>query len=349
MQTPPAIKAVSLRPLLCLLLLPVLLFGCAGKGAENSLLDDPAFVAELEACGNYGLHGITVVAPASGPLSSGTLKTYANAERLGVNFPAAAINPEHIPYNANNDATRLELFKEALTNPQTEVIWAMRGGYGSSRILAGLDALPPQAPKIFIGYSDMTFLHSLLQQWGWKTIHGSMFFELNSTRNDPENFRLLAGILSGRLSELSYSGLTPFNETAKKLNAPVTSTLTGGNLTCLASATGTPWAAVTAGKILFVEDVKEAGYKIDRMFTQLTSASMLDDVAAVIIGSFSLGDKNTEFALQRFAAELKKPVFRTDQFGHGSKNYPLVFGAPASLNKTADGSYTLHISLEQLP
>ncbi|MDL2259411.1 LD-carboxypeptidase, partial [Deltaproteobacteria bacterium OttesenSCG-928-K17] len=189
--------------------------GLAELGAEpNSapqaaLPDDADFKAELNKWGRKGTAGIFVVAPASGLKGDEAKRAYAMAEKLGVRFSEKTLSPDATPYNANSDKIRLELLAEALTSPDVEVVWALRGGYGSSRLLAELALkMPPQAAeKTFIGYSDMTFLHLFLQSKGWRTIHGAMFWDLDSQTKDEENFKLLAGLLAGRIEKLDYSGL----------------------------------------------------------------------------------------------------------------------------------------------
>ena len=330
--------------------------GCAGKESPlpaqlPRLALNCSFKNDLSLSGQRGLKGVTLVAPASGPTEQGAREMHHLAEEFGVNLPRRAINPEHVPYNANSDEMRLNLLASALVDPDTEVVWAVRGGYGSSRLLNGLARRPlPALPKIFIGYSDMTFIHLFLQKQGWQTVHGSMFGEMNNPVKDEANFLKLAALLAGKHKVLRYEGLKPVNRSAMEASLPIRGSLTGGNLTCIAAASGTPWALDAAGKILFLEDVKEPGYKIDRMLTQLESAGLLRDVKAVILGSFSLGDANTEFALKRFAENFAGPVFQSDLFGHGAKNYPLVFNAPAVLARSGDKeTHQLSIRADLLP
>lgn len=348
-------KFIKLRPLLHLLALLLLLNGCAartpasGTDAEQipPLLEDSVFVADISRASPVGPRGVTIVAPASGGTAKSVESVYKYAAMLGVTLPSDAVRPGTVPYNAQNDDVRLALLGQALTDTDTRVVWAMRGGYGSSRLLEGLAQLPlPVTPKIFIGYSDMTFVHMFLQKQGWRTIHGSMFSEIGNSAKDSENFLLLGEILAGRTSELRYGGIVPYNQAAKDRKEPVCASITGGNLTCLASAAGTPWFVEAAGRILFLEDVKEPGYKIDRMLTQLKQTGQLDDVEAILLGSFSQGDNNTEYALERFAMAYDKPVFRTSMFGHGRKNYPLVFNAPAVLSRSCDNTFELVIDVD---
>lgn len=330
--------------------------GCAAKDAPPvdtalpALLEDPVFMENIKLSGTLGTKGITIIAPSSGFSENGARKFHAIADTLGVNFPQDSLNRRAVPFHANSDTARFTLLAAALADPDTEVIWAALGGYGASRLLESLATLPepPARKKIIVGYSDITFLHLYFQKLGWRTVHASLFGELASTRKDPENFRRLAALLAGRVELLRYEGLVPFNDAAAKLARPVRGVVTGGNLTCVTAAVGTPWALDAAGKILFLEDVKEPGYKIDRMLTQLRNAGQLQGVLAIVFGTFTAGDQNTPFALERFAKTCLVPVFKTDLFGHGAKNYPLVFNAPAVL-ENASGGYRLSIRADMLP
>lgn len=315
------------------------------------LLDDADFLAELDKSGSRGRKGIRIVAPGSGLHGDNTEKAYRLAEKLGVELPREALDPEAVPYTANTDEARLASFLKEFDDPEAEVLWSLRGGYGSGRLLTELAKRDLSRPKLFIGYSDMTYLHLFLQTRGWQTIHGSMFWELSGPSAADENFRILADLLSGRRKELVYDVLTSFNDAAKNAALPLDGLLTGGNLTCVAAAVGTPWQLVARDKILFLEDVKESGYKIDRTLTQLRLAGQLDGAKAIIFGTFTQGDENTDYSLTRFAKECDIPIFKADIFGHDSKNYPLIFNAPATLEKNdgQEGGVTLRIQADQLP
>lgn len=324
------------------------------KPPAPRLWEDASFQASLAKSGKRGLQGIAVVAPASGLSDENARKALEMAGRLDIRLSADAMRYGVVPYTANSDSARLEQLLQALNDSETEVLWAVRGGYGSSRLLAELaKSAKPETAKIFVGYSDLTFLHLFLHQWGWRTVHGGMFWELSGTEegHDVENYRLLASLLAGELDELRYDGLKPFNSAAEALSRPVEGLIIGGNLTCLAAAVGTPWPPEGSGKILFLEDVKEKGYKLDRMLVQLKEAGIFDGVGAVILGDFTKGDDNVDFALERFAKELSAPVFRTDLFGHGRKNYPLILNGRAVIEKTSgDGNaFGLRMDAKQLP
>ena len=316
--------------------------------------EDPAFLASLAKSGQRGPRGITIVAPASGLSEENAQMATEMAGELGVSLPAEALRFGVVPYTANSDAARLEELRKAMNNPETEVLWALAGGYGSGRLLAELAKTPrPETARVFIGYSDMTFLHLFFHQWGWRTVHGSMFWQLSRTEQQfaIENFRLLASLLAGELDELRYDGLEPFNSAAKALHEPLEAILVGGNLTCLAAAVGTPWSVQASGKILFLEDVNASGYMIDRTLVQLDKAGILGEVRAILLGDFTVGDDNVNFALERFARDFSKPVFKTDQFGHGQKNYPLILNGRCVIRQSPDNSnhFTLHMEAKQLP
>ncbi|MDL2207722.1 LD-carboxypeptidase [Desulfovibrio sp. OttesenSCG-928-F20] len=326
--------------------------GCAPKKpapdrALPNLLNDALFIADLDKAGGSGRAGIVVVAPGSGFAGEDRDLAYALAHKAGLLFPEKAVDAGRVPYTANNDEQRLHLLADALTRPDIDIIWAMRGGYGSSRLLEDLAALKldPERKKILVGYSDITFLHLFLHKLGWQSVHGSMLWEMTHPDKDENNFRLLAALLSGRLPELRYEGLRPANKAAREQASPIQGPLIGGNLTCLTATAGTPWAPEGEGAILFLEDVNEPGYKIDRMLIQLRQIGLLGKARAVLLGSFTRGDKDSTFALQRFADNCPIPVFTSDLFGHGAKNYPLVLNAPAVIDRNVADNFALRIDL----
>ncbi|MDL2210665.1 LD-carboxypeptidase [Desulfovibrio sp. OttesenSCG-928-O18] len=333
-----------------LFLLPVLsLSGCLPKNSAGprAVADDPVFLAELTALHAKGK--TIIVAPSSGPSAASAGASFELAEKINACLPRASLQADGVPYHAAPDTVRLHMLGEALTDPDARVVWALRGGYGAGRLLPELAKLPaPNRNVILVGYSDITFLHLFMHTHALQTVHGSMVFELANPNKDPENFYLLSALLAGALPELSYGGLEPLNHAARQMSGPVSGIFTGGNLACFTATAGTPWMPDTTGKILFFEDVDEGGHRVDRMFTQLRQAGVFDGVKAVVLGSFTDGDNNTSFALERFADEMDKPVFTTDQFGHGSKNYPLVLNAPASVEPEPGGTFRLRIETKNL-
>ena len=188
-------------------------------------------------------------------------------------------------YLAATDADRAKDLNDAFADPSIDGIWCIRGGYGAHRLLPLLDAQKIRRnPKWFGGYSDVTALHTFLNQTcGLETYHCTM----PSTEPNPDEFTLcwLKKALFGRLSgELTYpEGHRP--ETL--VSGTVTGVLCGGNLSLLAASLGTPWEIDTRGKILFLEDIGEKTYRVDGMLTQLRNAGKFRDCAGILLGAWT--------------------------------------------------------------
>lgn len=252
---------------------------------------------------------------------------------------------EEISFHSNSDENRFEMLKQLFqSNDPNIILWSLRGGYGSARLIEKLQTLPkPQTEKIIIGFSDLTVLHLFLsQKWGWKTINGAMLVDLLNAKKDPQNFlkisKLLAQLKNSTAAVYTeINHLLPLNEKASTVNS-VEGVLTGGNLAMVETSIGTDWEIKTKDKILFFEDDGEKGYKIDRILNHLKQAGLLNDVRAIVFGDFTDGDEFVELALQRFANEIAVPVFKTDEFGHGIKNYPMIYNAKSTITKSKEGS-----------
>ena len=319
------------------------LCACTGQQYKktNSVLDDPVFVKDFNALSIYA------VAPASGNTQNFIEKIAALRAVLSFYLPDHSILIDANPYHSNSDSERARLLSEALNDTHAQIIWALNGGYGSARLYELLSATSmPQKQKLIVGYSDITFLHLLVAKWGWKSIWGSTLLDLENPIKAPQNFYLLMDILHKRITEISYPGLYPFNNLAKSSEA-IEGHLTGGTLTLIANSLGTPWQIDTDNKILFLEDRGEKGYAVDRYFNHLKQAKIFEKVNAVILGCFTDGDKNIEYALKRFADESNIPVFRADFFGHGQKNYPLIYGAESRIVLSGE-TYSLNLSMKDL-
>ena len=322
-----------------------------------ALVNDEVFIEDVQRMGRAGqttpatTAHIAAIAPSSGVGKKNEPLIRGMAEKLAVTIDANSFSRDPVPYTANTDDHRLNALVEALVDPDIEVIWTMRGGYGASRLLEGLSRVPSRLfhKKMLIGYSDITFLHLFFQKLGWQTVHGAMFAEMANPAKDEQNFRQLARLVSGQLPVLTYTGLKPRNRAAHALAEPIRGVITGGNLTCVAAAVGTPWGLDASGKILFLEDVEEPGYKVDRMLTQLTAAGQLEGVRAILFGAFSDGDALTAYALERFANESPVPVFSSEQFGHGPTNLPLLFNAPATLGEKVPDTDEVTLSIQVTP
>jgi muramoyltetrapeptide carboxypeptidase len=222
---------------------------------------------------------------------------------------------------ANSDLKRFELLKKAIENKETKALFCARGGYGSMRIIPDLGRLAPCPPKILVGMSDITALQLFFSQfWGWPAIHAALAMHV-----DAESVAAVKALLFGTLQQINYE-VTPLNQKAstETIKAP----LIGGNLTLLQASIGTSWQVNTENRIVFLEEVGERGYRIDRMLTHLKQAGLFEKASALILGDFTKSDEPNgssliEPLLLRFAESLAIPVVRMKGIGHGARNYPL--------------------------
>ena len=228
-------------------------------------------------------------------------------------------------YLAGTDRERLEDLVDMFRDPEVRVIVCARGGYGSGRLLPHLaSSLSVGDAKIFVGYSDLTFvLTYLTQHCDLLAFHGPMIADFE---RKPQALRDLLALLSGDRSGWNLSGHTIVQPgTAEGV-------MTGGCLSAVVAALGTPYEIETAGKILFLEDVNEKPYRIDRMLTQLRQAGKLDSVAGVMFGEMTgcSADPNelvtvTDVIRQHFATSAH-PVALGIPSGHGQGTATLPLG-----------------------
>ncbi len=216
-------------------------------------------------------------------------------------------------YLAGSDAERLEDLVRMFGDPEVRAIFCARGGYGSGRLLPKLvERLPVDDPKILVGYSDLTFLLTYLtQQVDLVAFHGPMISDYeDSPEAVPELLALLGGDRSG------------WNMSAAAIVQPGTAEgqLTGGCLSAVVATLGTPFEIDTDGKVLFLEDVNEKPFRIDRMLTQLRHAGKLDGVAGVMFGEMvgCSADPNESVKV----ADVIRQQF-------ASSDYPVVSGIPS--------------------
>ena len=188
-------------------------------------------------------------------------------------------------YLAANDAQRAKDILDAFADPNIQGIWCIRGGYGSHRLLPLLDSeLIRNNPKWFGGYSDVTTLHTYLnQECGLEAYHCPMA----STEWNADGFTREA-IKKALFWELSGAVVHPDGQQPKTLvPRKAAGRLCGGNLSLVADSLGTPWEIDTRGKILFLEDVHEKPYRIDAMLTQLRNAGKFRDCAGILLGAWA--------------------------------------------------------------
>lgn len=232
---------------------------------------------------------------------------------------------------ANSDEKRFNHIKNALENENNKAVICARGGYGSLRLIPELLKIKPPAKKIFIGMSDITALHIFFQQqWGWPTIHGAFSPSKFSFETITAHQSLLFS--EKRLSYLPLKGLNAPAQSQQIIHAPII----GGNLSIIQASIGTKWMLDARNKIIFLEEIGERGYRVDRMLEHLKQTGLFDTASAILLGDFLEGNepngKNLNNAvLQRFANECSIPVLQIPHIGHGTLNFPLPLGVLAQL------------------
>lgn len=239
---------------------------------------------------------------------------------------------------ANSGDKRFQQLKNALFSTDSQAIWCLRGGYGCTRLIPSLLKLSaPEKSKLFIGFSDITALHLFLQQkWHWQTLHGPSLNQVTRLLIEHENINELKKLIFGQLSELIYS-LEPYTKPLSTSLDFIEAPLTGGSLSLVQTSLGTDWQIETKNKILFLEDVNEVAYRIDRMLQHLQQSGILSHVKAILLGDFTFStkieeEKKIQKVLERFANEQSFPVLRCPGIGHGRKNRSLPFGTSALLD-----------------
>lgn len=246
----------------------------------------------------------------------------------------------HFNYFSGTDEERLADLQAMLDDDEIKAILCARGGYGLSRIIDDIhfDAFL-QHPKWLIGYSDITVLHShLFQVYNVASLHSPMAGAFN---NGGDKMTYVQSLRKALLGE----AFTHQCE-AHKLNicGEAKGKLTGGNLALLAHLVGSKSSLGTKGNILFIEDIGEYIYNIDRMMVQLQRVGMLDELAALIVGSFTdMKDTVIPFGESVYDSIYEKvsgygyPVCFHFPVGHAAENYALKHGVTHSLKVNEDG------------
>jgi muramoyltetrapeptide carboxypeptidase len=226
---------------------------------------------------------------------------------------------------------------DALYNKNVDVVWSTKGGFGSSKLLMKLSKQKAPVKEVSIlGYSDITALHIFLsERWGWHPIHGACLSNFLDPQQDPRNFTYLVNLLNSTTSKAEIKDLRLIHGDGELRDSSahvrfrqIHGKVTGGNMSILASTIGTPWQVNTDGKILFLEDVREKGYVIERHLQHFSDSGLFDKVVAIVFGEFAkMRDGYVEKVIERFADKTSIPVFQSSSFGHGVVNLPLIYNS----------------------
>lgn len=278
---------------------------------------------------------LAIIAPA-GPAKPGQLEQVpgllaAHGFKAKI-FPGCA-GPATLGFLAADDKQRLADLHAAFADPEVDAVLCLRGGYGCVRLLDRIDIeLLSRHPKLLIGYSDITALHAVRDGLGLPGLHAPM---PTSDLLDAE-----AGDAAADLFALLHRGLQsgyviapPMRAHPLNQGSAVEGRLIGGNLSLVAALLGTRWALQAEGAILFLEDIGEEPYKVDRMLAQLRLCGVLEAAAGFLIGSFSDAEA-PDAVLADYLQVLGKPILAGWPSGHGRPNLPLPLGLSLQMDVT---------------
>lgn len=280
---------------------------------------------------------VDVVAPSSYTSREKLKAGIAYLESLGliVRMPKDLVRPDFV--YANTTKKSLEHMKKAFYAKDSKAIWCLRGGSGAFRFMKELYKWKkPKTQKVFIGISDTTFIHMFLnQKWGWKTLHAPMISMLGPKSSSRKERKDLERVIFGKTNKAVFNHLVPMNDAAKK-HKKLSGEIVGGNLCIVESTVGTFYGPRFKGKMVFLEDIDERGYALERSLEHLRSAGVFDGIKAVILGDFVGGEEKdgkdlTLTALRRFAENSKFPVVRGVKSGHGELVRTLPFNTHSEL------------------
>jgi len=278
------------------------------------------------------------------------------------------VREQHFTFAGTNEQRAHALWEYA-GDERSSILWCACGGYGATRLLPLLDQLTarhgPPPRKLLVGYSDVTALHQFVhRRWDWATLHAPMPSAFDPDRVDDSTWRSILAFVRGE-RPLSPWGRGPLAFIGAAPASPIEGELVGGNLSIWAAMAGTPHGpGAAAGDLLFLEEVGEEFYRIDRMMTQVEQAGMLDGVRAIVLGEFtrctdqvrtvrSADDAAAMTPLRRaytldealteifgsIGHRLGIPVARGLPVGHGPGFAPLPLGAEYRLKP--DGTFEL--------
>ncbi len=294
---------------------------------------------------------VGVIAPSSAPPTEDFDRAIANVESYGFKVKIAKSARNKKGFLAGTDQERLDDLHWAFSDPDVKGIWCVRGGYGAGRLLPAIDyKLIAKNPKILIGYSDITALHlAISQNTGLVTFHGPVgtsapvdytkTHALDVLMNPTTPYRI-------DLSEYNTKQEASVFKTETITAGKARGRLIGGNLSLVSALAGTPFGMRDVkGKLLFLEDVGEQPYRIDRMLTQLLQSVDMKSLAGIALGVFAdceTKDKESQSlmdVLRDRLGNLGIPVIYGLSFGHIREQFTLPVGIDAEMN-TADATVT---------
>lgn len=327
-------KFFNLFVLIC-----VFVFHGNGHAQDHSNLKTPTDLIQPP----YLKAGDTVAIVAPSGILKNRQEEIDRAVKLLDSFGLKALVGKHVfkqeNHFAGTDDERCEDFQNALDNPNVKAIWCARGGYGAVRILDKLDfTVFKKHPKWLIGYSDITALHNLFHNEGFQSIHALMGVSLTENLEDiKETIATFRSVIFGNPVDYILEG-SVHNRTGQSEGQ-----LVGGNLTMLHTMLGSKSSIDTSGKILFIEEIGEYKYHIDRMLQSLKRAGYFDTCNGLIVGDMSKLRKNTtlwgtsiEQLILDALSDYDFPIAFNMPAGHEDDNRALILGKVIELKVTEE-------------
>ncbi len=234
---------------------------------------------------------------------------------------------------------RLSDLQTAIDDPEVKLIFCSRGGYGAVQLLDRLDFTAMKTnPKWIVGYSDITALHTALQSEGIMSIHGPMAKHFSDEGGANLSVLYTKAAVSGK--DLNYT--IPVEHPFLNRLGKATGTLFGGNLSVYTSLLGSKYLKIPRNGILFIEDIGEEPYRVDRMIYQLKIAGVFDKIKGLIVGQFTEYEEDNKMygtlydSILYAVQEFDFPVCFGFPVGHTRINLPIVMGGRATLTIKKD-------------
>lgn len=280
---------------------------------------------------------IGVIAPASPPNLDNLQRAIPVFEKMGLHVQLGKNIKKVHGYLAGTDKERLEDLHDMFADPAIKAVIMAGGGYGTGRLAPHIDyPLIKQNPKIFWGYSDITFIHTAIHQaTGLTTFHGPML----ASDVGKDTFHELS---LKQFDQLFLPTTLIYSDIASRLeiinDGEAAGEIVGGNLSLLASAIGTPYEIETRGKLLLIEDIDEASYKVDSMLNQLKQSGKLAEAAGILIGDFANAEPTNSKAsltlqqvFEDYFSDLPIPVMSGFKIGHCQPHIAIPLGTRARM------------------
>lgn len=285
---------------------------------------------------------VGVVALSTPPNIERLTKGLQYLEELGLRYVLGDTIQQHVHYLAGTDRDRARDFESMIEDPEVKAIFCASGGYGAARVANKIDyMLLEENPKIFWGFSDLTFLHTAIGQLSnLVTFHGPTISSLGYD-DVPERTKQMFKQLFAPAEiyyDSAWSKLTPIHE------GRVRGQLVGGNLTRIVNSLGTKFEIDTKDKVLLIEDMGLEPAQIDEMLNQLKQARKLEQAAGFVIGDFTMAEPkfyqdapSVPALLDEYFGQLGKPAMSGFKIGHDALNIALPLGVDVMLD--ADERY----------